>query len=196
VGYTGKYDVYAYNPAKARQLLKEAGASDLRFTLTYGSGRYLLDSDVVALLQAQLAKVGVTVTIQAMEWAQFSAVTRKAPSENPTEMTVTWWRTVNGDPDSAVGIYAARELPPKGNNVALYDSKEFDRLYAAQQVETNDAKRLHVIDELQKLLMSDLPSFPLYYQPQFWAARKSVSGFKEAITPLSTMRPLFDVSVR
>jgi peptide/nickel transport system substrate-binding protein len=196
VGYTDRYDVYTYNPAKARQLLKEAGAPNLQFTLSYGSGRYLLDSDMVALVQAQLAKVGITVRIEAMEWAEFSAAIRKGPAENTTEMTFTWWRTVNGDPDSAIGIYASRELPPKGNNVALYHSNEFDRLYAAQQVETDEAKRLQEIDALQKLLMSDLPSFPLYYQPQFWAARDTVSGFKEAITPLSTMRPLYDVSIR
>ncbi len=44
--------------------------------------------------------------------------------------------------------------------------------------------------------MEDLPAMPMYNQPQFWAARTDISGFREAITPLSTVRPLHKVTKR
>jgi peptide/nickel transport system substrate-binding protein len=196
LGYTADFDVYKYNPEKAKELLKEAGVPNLSFTFSYGSGRYLLDSEVVALLQAQLARIGVNVKVQSMEWAQFSAFIRQPPEANKTEMILVWWRTVNGDPDSAIGVFTKKEMPKAGNNTTLYVSNEFERLYAAQQTETDPDKRLKDIRDLQQVLMHDLPAIPMYNQPQFWASRANVENFAEVITPLSTPNPLYRVSIR
>jgi peptide/nickel transport system substrate-binding protein len=193
VGYTDEFDVYEYDPERARELLQEAGVRDLTFEFAYGSGRYLLDSEVATLVQAQLSQVGIRVNIVPMEWAQFSEYIRQPVDEARTNMTLTWWRTVNGDPDSAIGIFTERELPPAGNNVPYYVSEEFERLYRAQQVETDEQERLEQIRDLQQVLMEGLPAIPMYNQPQLWAARANVVGFQEAITPLSTMKPLHEV---
>lgn len=195
IGYTADFDVYDYDTDRARALLAEAGVPNLRFTLTYGAGRYLLDSEVVTLVQAQMARIGVQVDIEAMEWAQYSQYIRRGPDDNTTDMTLTWWRTVNGDPDSAIGIFTNAELPPTGNNVPQYSSDTFEALYLAQQTEVDPATRLQVIRDLQEVLMTDLPAIPLYNQPQFWAGRANVSGFYEAITALSTLKPLYRVSL-
>lgn len=195
-GYVDVYDVYRYNPEKARQLLREAGVPDLTFTFTFGAGRYLMDKEVVEAVQAQLAKVGVTMRINQMEWGQYSAMLRLPLERNPTQMSFTWWRTVNGDADSAIGIYSRAELPPRGNNVPFYVSDEFERVYTAQQVESDQTKRRAIIRELQQILMSDLPSIPMYQQPIFWATRKSVAGFGPKVTSISTVWPLYDVEFR
>ncbi len=114
----------------------------------------------------------------------------------PLLMSLTWWRTINGDADSAISIFTKAEMPPKGNNIPLYANEEFERLYAAQQVETDEAKRQVILQELQRVLMYDLPALPLYRQPQFWAVRSWVKGFEEVITPLSTLRPLYQVRIQ
>jgi peptide/nickel transport system substrate-binding protein len=193
LGYTDEFDVYEFNPERAKELLAEAGVDNLTFEFAYGSGRYLLDSEVATLVQAQLAQSGIRVNIVPMEWAQFSEYIRQPAGDARTNMTLTWWRTVNGDPDSAIGIFTRKELPPAGNNVPYYVSDEFERLYQAQQVETDDQERLAQIRDLQRVLMEDLPAIPMYNQPQLWAARANVVGFQEAITPLSTMEPLHQV---
>ncbi|HXF82310.1 MAG TPA: ABC transporter substrate-binding protein [bacterium] len=195
-GYVEIYDVYRYDPERARRLLREAGVPDLTFTVSYGAGRYLMDKEVVEAVQAQLARVGVTMRINQMEWGQYSAMLRLPLERNPTQMTFTWWRTVNGDADSAIGIYSRAELPPRGNNVPFYVSEEFERLYAAQQVESDPAKRRALIRQLQQVLMQDLPSIPMYQQPIFWAARKRVVGLASKVTSLSTLWPLYDVELR
>ena len=43
--------------------------------------------------------------------------------------------------------------------------------------------------------MEDLPAVPMYQQPQLWAARSDVVGMEDVITPLSTLRPLYTVSI-
>ncbi|MDR7481328.1 MAG: ABC transporter substrate-binding protein [Armatimonadota bacterium] len=196
VGYVETYDVYRYNPERARQLLREAGVPDLTFTFSYGAGRYLMDREVVEAVQAQMARAGVTVRINQMEWGQFSAMIRLPLERNPSQMTMTWWRTVNGDADNAIGIYSRAELPPRGNNVPFYSSDEFERLYAAQQVETDPERRRALIRQLQQVLMHDLPSIPMYQQPIFWATRKNVAGFPKKVTSLSTVWPLYDVEFK
>ena len=195
LGYTPEFDVYEYDPERARELLAEAGVPDLSFNLAYGSGRYLLDDEVVTVVQAQLARIGVTVNIQAMEWAQFSSYIRQPIEQTSTEMVVTWWRTVNADPDSAIGVYTAAELPPAGNNPTFYVNEEFERLYQVQQTEPDPELRLQAIVDMQRVLMADLPALPMYNQPQLWATRADVVGFEDVITPLSTVHPLFQVSI-
>lgn len=194
VGYTDEFDVYDFDQDRARELLAEAGVPDLEFDIHYGSGRYLLDSDVITLVQAQLAAIGVTANIIPMEWAQYSQLIRQPLEENPTNMTLTWWRTVNGDPDSAIGIFTRAETPPGGNNVPFYSSDEFEELYRIQQTETDEDLRMQAIRDLQEVLMRDLPAVPMYLQPQYWATRANVEGFIDAVTPLSTMEPLHQVS--
>ncbi len=195
-GYVDTYDIYRYSPGAARRLLGEAGVPNLAFTFAYGAGRYLMDKEVVEAVQAQLAKVGVTMRITPMEWGQFSAMIRLPVERNPSQMTFTWWRTVNADADSAIGIFSKAELPPAGNNVPLYASDAFDRLYAAQEVETNPDRRRALIREIQQLLMNDLPAIPMYQQPIFWATRKNVVGFGPKVTSISTVWPLYDVEIR
>ena len=194
-GYVDVYDVYRYDPERAKALLREAGVPQLEFTFSYGAGRYLMDKEVVEAVQAQLAKAGVTMKINPMEWGQFSAMLRLPVDRNPTQMTFTWWRTVNADADSAIGIFTKAEFPP-GNNIGIYFSEEFDRLYASQQVETDPNKRRATIRSMQQVLMQDLPAIPMYQQPIFWATRQEVVGFPSKVTPLSTVWPLYDVGFK
>jgi len=194
-GYTEEFDTYDYDPERARELLAEAGVPDLSFELAYGAGRYLLDSEVVTIVQAQLAEIGVTANIRAMEWAQFSEYIRQPPAESQTQMNLTWWRSVNGDPDSAIGVFTAAEMPPAGNNPTYYESEEFERLYAAQQTEPDPDARRELLRDLQRVLMEDLPAIPMYQQPQLWAARSDVVGLEDVITPLSTLRPIHTVTI-
>lgn len=196
MGYVDTYDIYRFNPERAKALLQEAGVPTLTFTFFYGAGRYLMDKEVVEAVQAQLAKIGVTMRINQMEWGQYSAMLRLPLERNPTQMSFTWWRTVNADADSAIGIYSRADLPPRGNNVPFYSSDDFERLYLAQQIEPDQEKRRAIIRELQQVIMNDMPTIPMYQQPIFWATRRNVYGYAKHVTSLSTTWPLFDVEFR
>jgi peptide/nickel transport system substrate-binding protein len=195
-GYLDTYDVYRYDPDKARQLLREAGVPSLTFTFSFGSGRYLMDKEVAEAVQAQLAKIGVTMRINQMEWGQFQAMIRQPLDRSPSQMTYTWWRTPNGDADPALGVFATNDLPPRGNNVTFYSTPEFDRLFEAQQAESDVHKRRALLRQAQQLLMNELPAVPMYHEPIFWATRKTVSGFAKRVTGLSTVNSLYDVELK
>ncbi len=70
-------ELYVYNPTKAKQLLTEAGYPN-GFTFKTQTSSASLDNDLLAQIAAYLAKVGVKMEIQVMEYpAYLSAMTTK-----------------------------------------------------------------------------------------------------------------------
>jgi peptide/nickel transport system substrate-binding protein len=71
-GYEPKLNAYSYNPAKAKKLLAEAGyAKGFSTTVVFptsGSGN-MVPIPMNEFLQADLAKVGIKVKLQPIEWA-------------------------------------------------------------------------------------------------------------------------------
>jgi peptide/nickel transport system substrate-binding protein len=69
------YNTNIYNPAKAKQLLSEAGyANGLTLEMTSSRGRYLMDSEVAQMVTAMLAEAGITIKLEALEYSVFSAM--------------------------------------------------------------------------------------------------------------------------
>lgn len=186
-GYTGEYDVYTYNPAKAKELLKQAGVSNLKFTLLHSPGRYLLSTEVVEAIKANLAAVGIDMTIENMEWGAFSSATSTKLEDTRMQASLFWWRSINGDADSAIADFATKFFPP-GNNTAFFSNAQYDKLYAQEQGEADQAKREQQLKEMQKILMDEMPAVPLYRQPNLWVASANLTNF--AISPLSCLQPL------
>ena len=70
-------ELYVYNPAKAKALLAEAGYPN-GFSFKAQTSSASLDNDLLAMVAAYLAKVGVKMEIQVMEYSAYlSAMTTK-----------------------------------------------------------------------------------------------------------------------
>jgi peptide/nickel transport system substrate-binding protein len=188
VGYTQKYDHYAYNPDKARQLLKEAGQPNLAFTVHHTTGRYLLSGQVLEAIQGYLKQVGVTMKVADVEWGTLSQMGAQPVDKSPLQAVLFGWRSVNGDIDSAIQDFGSRFWRPKGNNVSFYKNEEFDRLLDFEQSTLDGKKRLEALARMQELLMDDAPAIFLYGEPQIWAAKKTLKGLE--FSPLEALGPL------
>lgn len=68
VGYQADLPPLAYNPARVRQLLTQAGfPNGVTLPLTCPSGRYLKDREVCEVISAELAKVGIRAPLTVLE---------------------------------------------------------------------------------------------------------------------------------
>jgi peptide/nickel transport system substrate-binding protein len=69
LGYNPNIKPYPYDPARARQLLRDAGyANGFAVTLNAPIGRYLKAEETVEYVAAQLNEVGIRAKVELMEW--------------------------------------------------------------------------------------------------------------------------------
>jgi len=187
-GYTDRYDVYGYNPERAKQLLKEAGAGNLTFTLHHSPGRYLLSGQVVEAIQGYLKQVGVTMRVTDLEWGALSQLTAQPVDKNTVQAVLFGWRSVNGDIDSAIQDFGSGFWRPKGNNGSFWKSEEYDRLLTFEQGTLEGKKRLEALGRMQEILMDEMPALWLYGEPQIWAAKRTLKGVEW--NPLESIQSL------
>ena len=186
-GYTEAYD-RAYDPEKAKRLLREAGQPNLTFSVHHSPGRYLLSGQVLEAIQGYLKQVGVTMRIVDMEWGTLSQLAAQPVDKNQIQAAFLGWRSVNGDIDSAIQDFGSRFWRPAGNNLSFYKSDEYDRLLELEQSTLDAKKRLEALHRMQAILMEDVPAVFLYGEPQIWAARKGLKGIDW--NPLESLHPL------
>jgi peptide/nickel transport system substrate-binding protein len=175
-GYTDQYDRYGYNPDRARQLLKDVGATNLAFTVHHSPGRYLLSGQVLEAIQGYFKHVGVTMKVVDLEWGTLSQMGAQPVEKNQLQATLFGWRSVNGDIDSAIQDFGSAFWRPKGNNLSFWKSEEFDRLLAFEQGTLDTKKRVEALHRMQEILMDEMPALWLYGEPQIWAAKRTLKG--------------------
>jgi peptide/nickel transport system substrate-binding protein len=163
--YTPNVPSYEYNPDKANKLLDEAGykkdAAGIRFKLTHD---YLpLGSTferTADYLKQALKQVGIEVNIRGQD---FAAYVRRIYTLRDFDFTNN---IMNNQPDPTAGVqrlYWSKNFKPgvPFSNGSGYSNPEMDRLLEAAQTEVNTEKRVNLWHEVQKLVMTDLPDFPL-----------------------------------
>jgi len=176
---------YEYNPARARQLLAEAGyPNGFRATLHYGPGRFLLDTEVVEAVQFYLAAVGVKMEIIRMEWGAYQAVLRKSVQESDVQMFFIGWGLPTLDADLAVKDYTEEAWAPGGLNNMYYARDDLTRLILAQRFFTDSEKRLYALRKIQEIIMEDAPQIFLYTEPQIHAKKADVKDFIISVTEM------------
>ena len=159
-GYVDLTKVYPYDPEKAKALLKEAGvATPLNLTLTLPPPQYARKGGEV--IAAQLAKVGVNVKIENVEWAQWLS----GPFKGNFDLTI-----INHVEPLDYAQYA---------NTAYYwgyDSQAFRDLLAKHASAGSARERSEAWAALQKKLAEDAVNAYIFNPAQVAVARKGLKG--------------------
>lgn len=159
-GYVDLTAVNAYNPDKARALLKEAGVNNLDVTLTLPPPPYARQGGEV--IASQLSKVGINAKLQNVEWAQWLSNVYGARNYDLT--------IVSHVEPFDLGNFA------KPNYYWNYHSTKFNDLYAKYKNTGNAAERMKLLGDIQRLIAEDAP-MAFLYQPQWvTVANRNVRG--------------------
>jgi peptide/nickel transport system substrate-binding protein len=176
-GYTpvGNYD---YDPERARELLADAGYPDGFTTTLYSpTGRYLQDIQVSEAIQSQLAEVGITATIETLEWSAYLAKTNEGPETNEVPFAMLGWGTVTGDAD--YGLYAlfhTSQHRPNGSNRAFYSNSVVDALLDQARTNPDASLRQQLYADAMQLIWDDAAWLFLHSETQLVAVREEVEG--------------------
>jgi peptide/nickel transport system substrate-binding protein len=187
--YTPKNDLYSYDPAKAKELLAEAGyPSGFSMTVEYptgGSGN-MIPQPMNEALQQELAAVGIQVKLKPVEWSSMlgEVVTGKFPAGvDAMNISLTFLQ------ESSWGLYFGTEGPI---NIGHYSNPKVDALLAEAQTTVDLKARSHIYQEASALITHDAPWLFVVNDRNPRALAPDVHGF---IEPKSWFMDLTTVSV-
>jgi dipeptide transport system substrate-binding protein len=169
---------YPYDPAKAKQLLTEAG---------YGDG---FETDIWAmpvqrpynpnarrmaeLIQADFAKVGVKAKIVSFEWGEY--LKRSKQGEHQT--VLLGWTGDNGDPDNFMFVLLGCEAAKNSANRARWCNQEFNDLLVQAKQTSDVAKRTELYEKAQVIFKEEAPWITIAHSVVFKPVRKEVEDFR------------------
>jgi peptide/nickel transport system substrate-binding protein len=161
--WTGDVERYDYDPARAARLLDAAGyrrgAHGTRFHLTMKTSTDERARLLAAVLQQQMAEVGIALDLRSNEFATFYAdVTRGA-----FQMYSLYWIGGNEQPDIFSYVFSTARFPPKGANRGRYANAQLDALLddAAENENMNQRRADYI--QAQQILARDVPAVNLWY---------------------------------
>ncbi|MGI8783172.1 MAG: ABC transporter substrate-binding protein [Acidobacteriota bacterium] len=172
---------YAYDPARARRLLDEAGFPDpdqegprTRFRLVYKSSNVNQSVELAQIIQEQLHKVGVGLDIRTYEIATVLADIRRGNFQ----LYSLRWIGANLFTDIFSFVFHSKMAPPAGANRGYYSNAEVDRLVDQANLTTDQEERAQIFNRLQDLVAADLPYVSLLYPDNVVVFNKRLKGIR------------------
>jgi len=160
--WSGDVARYAYDPARAEALLDAAGyrrgADGVRFHLTMKTSTDESTRLVAAVMQQELARVGIALDLRSNEFATFYADV----VHGAFQMYSLKWVGIKG-PDIYSYAFSQGDFPPRGANRGYYVNARLDALLDDAAANPDTARRRAEYVEVQQILARDLPAFNLWY---------------------------------
>lgn len=151
--------VAAQDTEKARQLLADAGQSNLVLTLSY-QPVFQDQVQMATLLQSNLKDIGVTLNLEPIAFPNYLE-RLKTPDQIPQMMLIADYSQFPDPGDFLAKIYMTDSI---GTNRSGYSNPEFDAMMAAALVNPNAAERCEVYKQAQTLL-EEQKVFMAMFQP-------------------------------
>ncbi|AIC31678.1 ABC transporter substrate-binding protein [Rhizobium sophoriradicis] len=159
-----------YDPAKAKELLAAAGASNLTLNYLVRAGDEV-DEQTAVLVQQQLQKAGITANLQkvdpSQEWDMLVA--------GDYDISVNYWTNDILDPDQKTTFVLGHDS--NNNYLTNYKNEAVKELVAKARLELDPKKREAMYVDLQKMSKDDVNWIDLYYSPYINVTRKNIENF-------------------
>jgi len=164
---------FAYDPAKAKELLAAAGhpnGIDVELWHAHDPTSARLSQSV----QGYLNTAGIRTKLVQRD----ASSAREAARKGETDMTLKTWYADYPDADSFLYplLYSGSKGP--GGNVSFYASPAFDKLVLASRREQDDAKRTALYRSADSLAYNDAPMIPLFFYNDLFGVQPWIRDFK------------------
>jgi len=183
---------YPYDPAKAKDLLAAAGWKDgdgdgvlekegrkFSFTVLTNAGNESR-AKTAAILQQNLAAVGVKMEIRTLEWAAFI---NEFVDKRKFDAVILGW-SIPQDPD-LYDIWNSKKTGPKELNFVGFQNAEVDRLIEEGRRTFDLEKRKKAYFRIQEILAEEQPYVFLYYPDALPAVHNRIHGIEPAPAGIS-----------
>jgi len=164
---------WSYNPARARQLMAEAGQSAGFSCNLLSNVTNRMHQSTAEVVQQNLAAIGIQTQLALPDWAGFV----QRATRGQYDIAVNGTTSDSQDVDGFASVMDG-SLSPAAGRSANMPTPELTRLFAEGRAEFDPAKRKAIYDEVQRLLLEQVPVCFLVKRTQAYAMRRNVQGFR------------------
>ncbi|MFC7220533.1 ABC transporter substrate-binding protein [Streptomyces polyrhachis] len=168
-----------YDPAAAKKLVTEAGATGRKITVATSS--LAPEISVVAnAVQAAGRQIGLDVTLKPVAPEAYSSIFVDPSAREGLDLVITNGYDNTPDP---LEFYQYLRTGDFGN-YGGWSNAEYDAVFDRANAETDPAKRTELTAQLQKIAVRELPIIPLYEAPYPMFLGSGVTGAPTGIAQL------------
>ena len=174
---------YAYDAAKSKQLLAEAGYPDgFELGMDCPNNRYVNDEKICQAVVGLLARIGIRVDLNAQPKSKYFA---KVSPQNDFDSSFYLLGWTPGTIDVHNVLFnLMSSFNPKTNtgqfNYGRYANARIDEITKAVEKETDQARRQKLVAEAFTILQEEVGYLPLHQQPLSWGVRSGVTVAQRA----------------
>jgi len=181
--FTDSVTRYAFDPARARALLEEAGwkvtgvdgirerdGKRLSFTLITQAG-FAVRENVSQALQRMWHDVGVDANVRLVDGTSISGLW----FEGKFDAMLHWWH-MPADPELTL-FFASDRTPPSGRNINYVDDDSLTRLLYASDRTVDQGQRRALLVAAQQRIADLAVEIPLYNVTRLDAVPSNLEGF-------------------
>lgn len=160
---------YEANLAEAKKLLEEAGYPNGEGypTIEYSTNDAGYHVPLAEYLQQAWGDLGITLTINKMEWSSFTPARRAGEYD----VARNGWVMDYNDPSNMLDLFCSGN----GNNDGKYSNPEFDAAIDASRV-ADSAEHFAQLHKAEDILMEDMGCLPIAYYNDYWLQSSSLKG--------------------
>jgi peptide/nickel transport system substrate-binding protein len=164
-GYIADIKGYAHDIAKAKALVKEAGAEGAELPFITSP---VYDQRIVQAIQQMLGEVGLKVTISVSDQATFLR-RRQGQPQDAGSLSIGRWSCACQDADGVI-----QPLFHSASTWAKYSNPAYDEAVMKARQTLDQAERMSWYRKALEMIKDDVPGIGLYQDVAIYGARKGL----------------------
>lgn len=173
-----EFERHPHDPEAAKALLADAGYPDgFEVGMDCPNDRYVNDERICQAIVSMLARIGVTVNLNAQPKAQYFAKVLASGGYDTSFYLLGWTPGSFDSHNVLVNLHGCRDESGKGGpfNLGGYCNPKVDELAAKIGTENDPDKRNDMIAEAFRIIHEEVAHIPLHQQGLAWGVQDNVS---------------------